>query len=119
MASRRAVRVASLGARWVRPWLIQAMGCDWRRIHADRDGIPVRELRIAQKSGWEADRSSITIKIITREATAIGRQKKGRMSYASWARDQLRLMGNDYLRGDRGASNLRVPVNALALRRLA
>ncbi|MBR1285107.1 hypothetical protein JQ597_23965 [Bradyrhizobium sp. AUGA SZCCT0177] len=77
MASRRTVRVASLAARWVRPWLIQAMGCDWRRIHADRDGIPVRELRIAQKSGWEADRSSITIKIITREATAIGRQKRG------------------------------------------
>ncbi|MET3841232.1 hypothetical protein [Bradyrhizobium sp. OAE829] len=54
----------------------QGNGSDWRPTHADGNGIPITELRIAQKSGWEAERSSITIKIITREATAIGRTKK-------------------------------------------
>lgn len=57
-------------------------------------------------------RLQLPLKIITREATAIGRQKKRRMSYASWHRDQFCPLGHDHLCCHRGASD-RVPLNAL------
>jgi hypothetical protein len=114
MASCRAVRERQPLGSPDAPMAGQGNGSDWRPTHADGNGIPITELRIAQKSGWEAERSSITIKIITREATAIGRTKKsGRISYASWDRDQFRPLGHDHLCCHRGASDLRVPVNAL------
>ena len=57
--------------------MIEVMGCDWIPPRTGRETSPSRKLRIAQNLGWEGGRTSITAKVITREATAIGRQKRG------------------------------------------